>query len=478
MDPMEPVRIFISHRAEYASVARDLKEIIELASQKRDSKGATEVASQKRVEVFISEDIPHGDQWLPSIKKHLREAKSLILIYGAPYEDWSWCFYETGYFAAVEPKASGRRIYCIIRPNVPVPGPLSDLQAVTSMDDLIEALSDAYQLNGVESDAIKLRRGITKLEDRLFGKLREFESYPRIHITGQDFDFGAVAGVPRNAVLTGDDTVLGDLFGISSPSITWAEVVETAGKPPADQNFMSKWVDETAKIVLAARKNQFVAPQTVLIGRGGRRYRTLLYRARIQGDGHYCCEFLAIDEVGGPAVGLNRQQLSLLTSIRMGFRFRSEVIKKFSNDFDVLSEEDRHTRIQEIPRIIENLTIESKARGDISMDDLLTAFDEDEGERMQKLLGYWPILQRELYASLGLSPDGKAVLSEGLRGPNVERYRTVFNALRLLNMEFLKRCCARVPRMMMKTEQELRDNATVIEEAVNSLRRPELRAVA
>ena len=92
-----------------------------------------------------------------------------------------------------------------------------------------------------------------------------------------------------------------------------------------------------AQIILASRENQFVAPQAVLIGRGGRRYRTLLHRARIQGDGTYCCEFLAIEEVGGPLTGLPIQQLSLLTAIRMGYRFRSEVIQKFPSDFDIQS---------------------------------------------------------------------------------------------------------------------------------------------
>ncbi|HEY7844192.1 MAG TPA: hypothetical protein VID30_11005, partial [Bradyrhizobium sp.] len=80
--------IFISHRTAYGSVARALKRVIETSSG-----GA--------IKVFISEEIPSGNDWRPSIEKHLREGQSLFLIYGAPYEDWSWCFYEAGYFSAV-----------------------------------------------------------------------------------------------------------------------------------------------------------------------------------------------------------------------------------------------------------------------------------------------------------------------------------------------------------------------------------------
>jgi hypothetical protein len=38
---------------------------------------------------------------------------------------------------------------------------------------------------------------------------------------------------------------------------------------------MSKWVEETSRIILAARENRFIAPQTVLVSPGGRRFRLL-----------------------------------------------------------------------------------------------------------------------------------------------------------------------------------------------------------
>jgi YARHG domain/TIR domain len=90
---MGPAPIFISHRAEYGAIARGLKEVIE-------------TGAQRQIEVFISEDIPRGKQWRQSIEEQLRKADSLFLIHGAPYEDWSWCFYEAGYFTAVEPGPS------------------------------------------------------------------------------------------------------------------------------------------------------------------------------------------------------------------------------------------------------------------------------------------------------------------------------------------------------------------------------------
>jgi hypothetical protein len=461
---MAPNPIFISHRSEYSRVARAMKQVIE-------------TASQGHIDVFISEDIPRGNEWRLAIEQHLRTGQSLFLLYGAPYEDWSWCFYEAGYFAAANPAATDRQIYCLIRPNVTPPGPLSHLQMVTNKDQLMKELIAIFKKNAIEFDANELRGLIGKLDRGLFGEIREFDGYPRVHFVASDADL-ANGQIPPAAQFTGDDNVLGDLFTVQARSVSWCKVQKLANGEVGKQNFVYKWLEETAQIVLAARENEFVAPQAVLIGRGGRRYRTLLHRARVQGDGDYCCEFLAIEEVGGPLTGLSSKQLSLLTAIRMGYRFRSEVIQKFPADFDAQSPDERERRIQQIPRVIENLTVESRTRGNISAEDLLAAFDDVESEKMSRLLGYWPILEREIYKSLGLSSDGKTVIRPGLVGSDVERYRTVLNAMRLLNVEFLSRSCARVAQMMKRSEQELTDNAKSLDVAVKALTDPDVKTAA
>jgi hypothetical protein len=234
--------------------------------------------------------------------------------------------------------------------------------------------------------------------------------------------------------------------------------------------FFCKWVEETKKIILAAREHKFRPPQTVLIARAGLRVRFLLYQARVQGDGSYCCEFLVINEVGGPVLGSKPQMLSLLTSVRLGFRFRYELIKHFDNEPDRLSEADRRARILGIPSIVDNLTSESESRGNITLEDLQNAFDsEEDADRIGKLVGYWPFLKEQLYIGLGLSAEGSPVSDQGLVGPNLQRYRIAFESLRLLNLEFLSLCCARVSRMMLRTPEELKKNAQVLENNVRAL---------
>src|SRR5262249_34008492 len=203
----------------------------------------------------------------------------------------------------------------------------------------------------------------------------------------------------------------------------------------------------------------------------GQRVRFLLYVARTQGDGLYCCEFLVIDEVGGPALGLSQQQLALLTSVRMGFRFRFEFIKRFAIPPTGLPDEQRRSWIRDIPRIIDSMLAESDARGNITLEDLQGAFEEYEADRISTIVGYWPVLKETLYAALGVLPDGKVMSDHGLIESNLERYRLAFDALRLINIEFLSRCCARVSRMMTRSEDELKQNDELIDQKMMALDR-------
>ncbi len=452
-----PGTIFISHRAEYASLVRDLKKAIE-------------GSSRGKIVVVISEDLPGGKEWRPAIKSHLKEAKYLFLVYGAAYEDWSWCFYEVGYFAATHPEVQDS-IYCISRPQVAPPGPLSDLQMVADEDRLIGDLMKIYGENNVDYDAGRLRDTIEHTAKGLFGKLAESVFYPRVCFTARDADFGAHPGIPAGAVIKAEATTLRDLFGICRNAAPWTDVTQAAADwPQQEASFFSKWLEETKQIILAARKNRYIPPQTVLV-HGSQRARFLLYVARTQADGLYYCEFLVIDEAGGPALGLNPQQLALLTSVRMGFRFRSEFIKKFGIPPIGLSEEQRRTWIRDIPRIIDGIMRESNARGNLTLDDLQSAFGDHEAEadRIGAIVGYWEGLRENLYGALGLSSEGEVVSDQGLIGPNLDKYRLAFDALRLINTEFLSRCCARVSGLMTRPEDELRRNAELIDEKVKAL---------
>jgi hypothetical protein len=93
-------------------------------------------------------------------------------------------------------------------------------------------------------------------------------------------------------------------------------------------------------------------------------------------------------------------------------------------------------------------------------------------------VSYWPFLQEQLYSALGVSADGRPVSDRGLTGPNLQKYRLAFDSMRLLNVEFLSHCCARVSRMMLRTPEELKKNAEVLENNVKALSRQSAQSAA
>ena len=185
--------------------------------------------------------------------------------------------------ASTQREKQGRRIYCIARPGVPAPGPLNDLQMVTDKEQLITDLIEIYDKNKVEYDVDKLRECVTQAAKGLFGKLDEFVSYPRVYFAAADGDCASGPDLPTGAVIKGDSVFLTQLFGIGKAQVGWREIVDAGDRTPQEKMFFSKWADETKRIILAARENRFITPQTVLITRGGQRYRFLLYQARVQG---------------------------------------------------------------------------------------------------------------------------------------------------------------------------------------------------
>ena len=62
------------------------------------------------------------------------------------------------------------------------------------------------------------------------------------------------------------------------------------------------------------------------------------------------------------------------------------------------------------------------ARGNFNTEDLIGSFDETEGNRIRKIIGYWPFLKSELYNSLFGLWLKRRVNDQGLQGASVERF--------------------------------------------------------
>ena len=161
----------------------------------------------------------------------------------------------------------------------------------------------------------------------------------------------------------------------------------------------------------------------------------------------------------------------MLTSIRMGLRFRYELIEAFRNlPMEGLPPAERRKRIEDIRDIMDNLTTEADTRGFFAPGDFFGAFEGAEKERLQQLIGKWPTIEQAINESLGISDKGKIISKDGLTGPNIKKFQSALEGLRLMNLEFLSRCCQWASRRNLVNEDELRTNGQQLDMIVAQLR--------
>src|SRR5262249_7461580 len=152
--------------------------------------------------------------------------------------------------------------------------------------------------------------------------------------------------IPDDAIIAGNQLLVKQLFALNKSAVHWSEIVagsEALADP--ERLFWAKWLNEVNSVVYGASTGSSLPQQTILPPReGGSRYRLLLYHVCVRADETLCCDFLAIPEVAGP-LNLPRPLLAVVTYIRMGFRFRYEIIKRLQDiDPARLSEQERRER--------------------------------------------------------------------------------------------------------------------------------------
>ncbi len=89
-----------------------------------------------------------------------------------------------------------RRIFCVKRKEIPVPSPLSHLQAVADETELVKVLIEIYRQNKIDFDAGDLRARVKCIGSKLFGKIAELRGYSRVLVSINNDDFDGAAGLP------------------------------------------------------------------------------------------------------------------------------------------------------------------------------------------------------------------------------------------------------------------------------------------
>jgi len=415
----DTLNIFISHKHEYDAAARGIKSTLAKWGG-------------RNLNVFISEEIPPGDDWFKWIKDRLAESNILLLLFTEPTLSWDWCLYEAGLFQRIDGN-DFRRVICLHGPQIDPPRPLKHLQAVRAhpekIREFLKALYGTSTLTGqapinpaVAEDDEELAEGAQKICN-YFGPVsktkKHFNKCIRIRVCNPA-SLGP-SHIPDDATVKADADSL-KMFSLLEGTWKWKDLVEAQAQRSAD----ARWLDElVAAVHLASQRRVFVPIQAVYRADRGEAYRPVLTRADTEASGAMTFHVLFVEEVAGAVRALPPALGTMFTSLWMGTRFRFEVIEQCLTALRKVRTGEATGTIQTVTRAMTNIEKEGESRGvELSRESLTSLFaDERERAEIGNLYERWYPIRKALF--------------EALERQSVDEVERQILALRRLNARFM-----------------------------------------
>ena len=312
-----PTRLFVSHISEESEIAALLKQTMEHDFL-------------RLVEFFTSSDIGSisaGEDWLGVVERAMDEAKAVIVLCSKASVQRPWVQFELGaawmkHVPIIPVCHSGMKVDDLQLP-------LSRRQAVElgtarGLERLYQGVANILKLGEVPQprDLTGRLRRISELERNfLQSPVLQFERYIDIVIPAPGrLDGEAIPDTTKVGWFTGWFNLLGRIGGADW---TWGDICKAA-RNTAD----TRWLGELQRCIHSASHNQrFRAVQAVYHTERGS-YQPQLAKKEILADG--ACRFHVhfVETVVAPLTEVQNDFGLLATVLRLGLRFRYEVIER------------------------------------------------------------------------------------------------------------------------------------------------------
>lgn len=413
--------LFISHISEEADVAALLRTILQ-----KDFAGL--------VTCFASSDIGSigaGENWLVAIERAMNRAKAVIVLCSKASVHRPWVQFEIGsawmkHVPIIPVCHSGMRV--------------TDLQMPLSLLESIELGSDIGlpKLYEGVARALKISRApaLGKLPDRLRG-IRELENRLRMMEPKQFEIFIDIVlpppgrleseTIPDDAVVESDAASL-SLFGfLPGTPLTWRDIVKAAQKTPD-----RRWLRQLQRCIYLASNNERFRPVQAIYHTEGASYQPQLAKREVGANGTTRYHVHFVETVVAPLAEVQNDFGLLATLLRLGLRFRYEVIQRFQKVARTgrgstgapCSTDEMVKQMREAIEIVEN---DALSRGAEKMDrdsiDALFGRHDD-----QKMIA-------EVQASWD---QARALLFRNEPPPSAQEVLEVLRLMRQLNFRFMK----------------------------------------
>jgi hypothetical protein len=384
--------LFISHISEEAEYAALLKKMIQ-----EDFLGL--------VKCFTSSDIGGigaGANWLTAVEDALAKAKVVLVLCSKASVDRPWVQFEVG-------AAWMRKV-----PVVPVCHSelkLSQLEMPLSLRQGLELPTERGVAQLYDGIARVLEIELTPQPANLAARLREMREIEERLKTNEVHQFDlfievvlpppgrlAEETVPDEAVVECAGPSL-HLFGfLEGKRLTWRDIVRKAQKTPD-----TRWLRQLQRCIAQASNNERFRPVQAIYHTEAGSYQPQLSKREVRSDGSSRFHVHFVDTVVAPLSEVQNEFGTLATLLRLGLRFRYEVIERFqrcAKHAGLASRQALVGAVKPLRDAIETIEYDALSRGAerIDRDAVMALFDSDEDQAtMADVMDAWEEAREVLF---------------------------------------------------------------------------------
>ena len=386
------VGIFVSHKHDDRLAAMHIK-------------SRFEELGGDRLDVYVSELIPTGEQWDPKIHQWLKESDWLLLLYTGPGVEWDWCLYETGFFAGSH-ETNTKRLVCLHREGVELPGPLKGWEAATEenceglLDEIFRKTSypGGKPLNSRVAD--QTLKGLAReIMDGFTDKPKPTVFTPYVELLVEDRhkrELLSTRKLPGDIAVTLDGKAR-EIFGVADTvrgqTVCWADIA--AGLERTRQKGWIRGLSDSVRRLCEKQSVSTTFPVVYSVTDGAkRRWRPILYSAQVGGSAQalriVLSEILPEDDPrpSDPRLDHCTVLMTMSRMIRFGIidKYRPLVrqLQMRKKTGGTISPEEMEV-FEAIPPALDRMETEAINSGVQTLDSVIALFGADQAEQGQKL---------------------------------------------------------------------------------------------
>lgn len=446
-----------------ATFEADNKQQIFISHKSRDKAAALRIRTTlekfggNSMDVFVSEQIEPGKEWPSVIWEHLLKADWLLLLYTDESEEWDWCLFEAGFFAA-KGKGCNKGLVCLHVTEVLPPKPLSLWQTVKvyesdSMDGFVEKLYTGVNDKVVKSEELRKQVGdeiaaaFAKTVRRRTERRYETNCLVLSLSPAQVGDLIETGNIPEGAIAGRNASESLDLFGHDNSMCFWVDLEQGI-----DKKLRRRWTRSLGNTLRkVAKRDRPIPPIPIFYSSAtNSAYNPALHRIDRYSDGSMDFCLIFVPKVPESEIGRTQELRITDNMLRLGRKFRWKLLHKYRREIALLNRKKQYGEAEdmEIPRTLERLTFdldwiigEAQRYGLELKEDVLAAFpDAADQEVIEDIIdSRWPLLMRKVY--------------QGIQDRDLDLVLNVLNCMLVLNKTFMVRTAQRYCHLLQDLKE-------------------------